>query len=133
MPISNYRNRRQTCRRRLAESCGRSSVFGALRKDLRFDTMRNRTAYVAVAAMACIIASIAGATARWRDGDGFTRPVAEAVVHYAPTENLEHIDVALIDHAETSIDMAAYVLTDWAVIRLRTSRLKGSFRSDRLG
>jgi hypothetical protein len=33
-------------------------------------------------------------------------------IHYAPTENLEHIDVALIDRAEHEIDMAAYVLTD---------------------
>jgi phosphatidylserine/phosphatidylglycerophosphate/cardiolipin synthase-like enzyme len=79
--------------------------------------MRSRAAYAALAATACIIASIAGATARWRDGDGFATPVAEAVVHYAPTENLEHIDVALIEHAKTSIDMAAYVLTDWAVIQ----------------
>jgi hypothetical protein len=80
-------------------------VFGALRKDPRFDMTRSRTA-VAVAAAVCIIASIAGATARWRDGDGFSKPVAEAVVHYAPAENLEHIDVALIDQAKTSIDMA---------------------------
>jgi hypothetical protein len=35
------------------------------------------------------------------------------VIHYAPTENLEHVDVALIDRAEQEIDMAAYVLTDW--------------------
>jgi phosphatidylserine/phosphatidylglycerophosphate/cardiolipin synthase-like enzyme len=33
------------------------------------------------------------------------------------TENLEHIDVVLIDRARTSIDMAAYVLTDWAMIQ----------------
>jgi phosphatidylserine/phosphatidylglycerophosphate/cardiolipin synthase-like enzyme len=37
-------------------------------------------------------------------------------IHYAPAENLERIDVALIDQAERSIDMAAYVLTDWQVI-----------------
>jgi phosphatidylserine/phosphatidylglycerophosphate/cardiolipin synthase-like enzyme len=35
------------------------------------------------------------------------------VIHYAPGENLEHADVALIDRAEHEIDMAAYVLTDW--------------------
>jgi hypothetical protein len=29
-------------------------------------------------------------------------------IHYAPTENLEHIDVALIDRAQHEIDMAAY-------------------------
>jgi hypothetical protein len=39
------------------------------------------------------------------------------VIHYAPTENLEHIDVALIDGAWHEIDMAAYVLTDWPVGR----------------
>jgi phosphatidylserine/phosphatidylglycerophosphate/cardiolipin synthase-like enzyme len=33
-----------------------------------------------------------------------------------PAENLEHVDDALIDRAEHEIDMAAYVLTDWAVM-----------------
>jgi phosphatidylserine/phosphatidylglycerophosphate/cardiolipin synthase-like enzyme len=37
-------------------------------------------------------------------------------IHYAPTENLEPIDVALLDNAGVSIDMAAYVLTDDSVI-----------------
>lgn len=37
-------------------------------------------------------------------------------IHYAPVENLEHIDVALIDQAQGSIDLAAYVLTDWPVM-----------------
>ena len=37
------------------------------------------------------------------------------VIHYAPIENLEHVDVALIDRARHEIDMAAYVLTDWPV------------------
>jgi phosphatidylserine/phosphatidylglycerophosphate/cardiolipin synthase-like enzyme len=32
-------------------------------------------------------------------------------------ENLEHADVALIDQAEHNIDIAAYVLTDWPVMR----------------
>ena len=34
--------------------------------------------------------------------------------------NLEHVDVALIDRAEHEIDMAAYVLTDWAVMQALT-------------
>ena len=34
------------------------------------------------------------------------------IVHYAPVENLEHVDVALLDKAERKIDIAAYVLTD---------------------
>ena len=38
------------------------------------------------------------------------------VIHYAPEENLEHIDVTLIDRAEHEIGMAANVLTDWPVI-----------------
>ena len=37
-------------------------------------------------------------------------------VHYAPGEDLEKIDVELIDNAERSIDMAAYVLSDPAII-----------------
>ena len=42
------------------------------------------------------------------------------VIHYAPAENLEHVDVALIDRAEHEIDMAAYVLTDWPIIQALT-------------
>jgi len=38
-------------------------------------------------------------------------------IHYAPAENLEHIDVALIDRAGHEIDMAAYVLTNWPVMQ----------------
>ena len=37
-------------------------------------------------------------------------------IHYAPEERLDRVDVALIENAETSIDMAAYILTDWALI-----------------
>lgn len=40
--------------------------------------------------------------------------------HYAPGENLEPIDVALIDQAAATIDMAAYVLTDVPVIEALT-------------
>jgi phosphatidylserine/phosphatidylglycerophosphate/cardiolipin synthase-like enzyme len=42
------------------------------------------------------------------------------VIHYAPGENLEHIDVDLIDRAQHEIDMAAYVLTDWPVMQALT-------------
>jgi phosphatidylserine/phosphatidylglycerophosphate/cardiolipin synthase-like enzyme len=38
------------------------------------------------------------------------------VIRYAPVENLEQADVALIDRAEHDIDIAAYVLTDWPVM-----------------
>ena len=41
----------------------------------------------------------------------------DPVVHYAPTRNLEHADVELIDQAQREIDMAAYVLTDKPVIQ----------------
>lgn len=41
-------------------------------------------------------------------------------IHYSPVENLEHIDVALIDRATKEIDLAAYVLTDWPIIRALT-------------
>jgi phosphatidylserine/phosphatidylglycerophosphate/cardiolipin synthase-like enzyme len=41
-------------------------------------------------------------------------------IHYAPAENLEHSDVALIDGARHEIDMAAYVLTDWPILQALT-------------
>jgi phosphatidylserine/phosphatidylglycerophosphate/cardiolipin synthase-like enzyme len=41
---------------------------------------------------------------------------AAAEIHCGPGEDLERIDVALIREAATQIDMAAYVLTDSAVI-----------------
>jgi phosphatidylserine/phosphatidylglycerophosphate/cardiolipin synthase-like enzyme len=51
------------------------------------------------------------------------------VIHYAPGENLEHIDVALIDRAEHEIDMAAYVLTDWPVMLALTRAADAALRS----
>jgi phosphatidylserine/phosphatidylglycerophosphate/cardiolipin synthase-like enzyme len=47
----------------------------------------------------------------------FSRADPVPTVHYAPAENLEHIDVALIDSARHEIDFAAYVLTDWPVMQ----------------
>jgi phosphatidylserine/phosphatidylglycerophosphate/cardiolipin synthase-like enzyme len=41
-------------------------------------------------------------------------------IHYAPAENLERIDAALTDKAAQEVDLAAYVLTDWPVIRALT-------------
>jgi phosphatidylserine/phosphatidylglycerophosphate/cardiolipin synthase-like enzyme len=48
----------------------------------------------------------------------FARPAgAEPLkIHYAPVENLERVDVELLKAAHKQIDMAAYSLTDWAVI-----------------
>ena len=42
---------------------------------------------------------------------------ARAAIHYAPGEDLAAIDVALIGKATRQIDMAAYVLTDRAVVK----------------
>jgi hypothetical protein len=51
---------------------------------------------------------------------------AEPEIHYAPVENLEHIDLALIRSATKSVDMAAYSLADWAiVIALKEVRDRG--------
>ena len=43
-----------------------------------------------------------------RSSTGSMPPVA---IHYAPAENLEPYDVALIDRARRTIDMAAYLLS----------------------
>jgi phosphatidylserine/phosphatidylglycerophosphate/cardiolipin synthase-like enzyme len=49
-----------------------------------------------------------------------------AEIHYAPSEDLERIDVALIREASKQIDMVAYVLTDTAVIAaLRRASARG--------
>lgn len=48
-------------------------------------------------------------------------PAAVVEIHYAPAENLERLDVELIDAAGETIDMAAYVLTDFAVIDALTN------------
>ena len=37
-------------------------------------------------------------------------------VHYAPVENLERVDVALLQSARSKIDLTAFSLTDWPVI-----------------
>lgn len=49
-------------------------------------------------------------------------------IAYAPEANLERLDVALIDTARSSIDMAAYVLTDVAVIDALTRAAKRGVR-----
>jgi phosphatidylserine/phosphatidylglycerophosphate/cardiolipin synthase-like enzyme len=53
-------------------------------------------------------------------------PSCGAEIHYGPGEDLERIDVALIREAAKQIDMAAYVLTDRAVIEaLRQASARG--------
>lgn len=62
--------------------------------------------------IAFAIGVVMGAT-----GLDMARPaVAPAEVHFAPGENLERVDVALIGDARATIDVAAYVLTDRGVI-----------------
>jgi phosphatidylserine/phosphatidylglycerophosphate/cardiolipin synthase-like enzyme len=46
-------------------------------------------------------------------GPAFAAPLE---IHYAPEERLDRVDVSLIENAQTSIDIAAYVLSDWAII-----------------
>jgi phosphatidylserine/phosphatidylglycerophosphate/cardiolipin synthase-like enzyme len=53
-------------------------------------------------------------------------PSCGAEIHYSPAEDLERIDVALIGEAAKQIDMAAYLLTDRAVIEaLRQASARG--------
>ena len=48
------------------------------------------------------------------------------MIHYGPGEDLERIDVGLIREATKQIEMAAYVLTDSAVIEaLRVASARG--------
>ena len=51
---------------------------------------------------------------------------SDVEIHYAPQENLSRFDTRLIDAAERSIDMAAYVLTDADVVEaLRDAAVRG--------
>lgn len=70
--------------------------------------MTAKTKTIHVAAVAAIAAALCGSAA------AADRPRLE--LHYAPAENLEAIDVATIDGAGETLDVAAYVLTDVAVI-----------------
>jgi phosphatidylserine/phosphatidylglycerophosphate/cardiolipin synthase-like enzyme len=61
----------------------------------------------------------------WRE-EATAPPDAAAEVHYSPAENLEAIDVREIGRARSTIDVAAYVLTDDAVaIALREAGARG--------
>jgi hypothetical protein len=59
----------------------------------------------AVSSLACAVFVAIGA---------LSRADPAPTVHYAPAENLEHIDVGLI------VDFAAYVLTDWPIMQALT-------------
>ena len=61
----------------------------------------------------------------------WAEPAAPMVeLHYAPAEDLERIDVALIGSARASIDMAAYFLTDPAVIDALLEAVKRGLARD---
>jgi PLD-like domain len=58
--------------------------------------------------------------------DAHPATAAEPEIHYAPVENLEHVDLALIRSAKKSVDIAMYTLTDWAIIAaLKDARVRG--------
>jgi hypothetical protein len=78
-------------------------------------SLKKHLVWIAVASLAVLT----GMTAR-------PAPAAEPEIHYAPTENLEHVDLALIGSATNSLDIAAYTLTDWAIISaLKDARARG--------
>ena len=76
-------------------------------------------------AIFCTLEGRWGLTPPWSSAPASIDGTAE--VHYAPGEDLERIDVALIDGAAKQIDMAAYVLTDRAVVQaLRRAAARGA-------
>ena len=75
--------------------------------------------------VAMCLSAAAGALIVGYDGRHLSA-LAPVEVHYAPAENLEAIDAALIGEAREAIDMAAYVLTDSAVLlALHEAALRG--------
>lgn len=48
-------------------------------------------------------------------------PAQAGELHYAPIENLERLDVQTLNSAHRTIDLAAYVLTDWPIIQALTA------------
>ncbi len=79
-----------------------------------------RRAALPLAASAAALAFAAGFAIGGRIAPAPAAAIGAPSIHYAPAENLEKIDVALIDQARASIDMAAYVLTDWPVLQALT-------------
>lgn len=70
-------------------------------------------------AVGVLVAGAAGGAAGGLYRAWIDAPAIET--HYAPAENLEAIDVALIGSARRRIDLAAFVLTDVAVIEALAS------------
>jgi len=71
-----------------------------------------------------IISTVLAGTLISGGGAGLSKEAAalqtSVEIHYAPAENLETIDAALIDSAQHEIDLAGYVLTDWKLIAALT-------------
>ena len=107
----------------LIKADDRSSRCAALsgrRHMIRASMLRNPAAVVL---MLAIVAFLAGSgPSAWPQSAAAVLPDRVVAIHYSPTENLERIDVAMIDRAEHSIDLAAYVLTDWPVRISRARR-----------
>jgi phosphatidylserine/phosphatidylglycerophosphate/cardiolipin synthase-like enzyme len=90
-----------------------TNFFSGLNNNKRFDRALRRGA--AVAAFAIFVGTFA-----------LPASAVEPEIHYAPVENLEHIDLALIRSATKSVDLAMYTLTDWAIVgALKDARSRG--------
>jgi PLD-like domain len=77
--------------------------------------LKMRLCWIALAAFAILAGT-----------DACPATAAEPEIHYAPVENLEHIDLALIRSAKKSVDIAMYTLTDWEIIAaLKDARVRG--------
>jgi phosphatidylserine/phosphatidylglycerophosphate/cardiolipin synthase-like enzyme len=57
-------------------------------------------------------------------------PIADTAVdlHWSPSEDLEHIDLGLVASSRRTIDMAGFVLTDYAVITALRERADAAVR-----
>ena len=60
------------------------------------------------------------------DAPAFVEPEPRLEVHIGPSEDLEAVDLRVIGRARSSIDLAAYVLTDKAVIAALDERAAAS-------
>jgi phosphatidylserine/phosphatidylglycerophosphate/cardiolipin synthase-like enzyme len=83
----------------------------------------------AIALGAVVVGSVDVAQANWLSNFHWRQtPTIRFEQHFAPLENLEAIDVALINEAGYTIDLAAYVLTDVPVINALTDAAQRGVR-----
>lgn len=64
----------------------------------------------------------------WRTETPPGDPLARVTIAYSPSQDLEAIDVAMIRAARQSVDMAAYVLTDAAIVQALEEAAKNGAR-----